>query len=171
MARSLIGVLIAGLALGACDSGTEVPDGFTEAEAGPVAFAHPEDWTEGSPTGGAELQIEGPESEGGTQTGVQVFVDEGEGDPAARAAALAAELRTSFEDFEVVEQTETEVDGADSATLLEYTFAGPNGDTVRSWDVVAAGSDGEQVIFRVAGSEGDLDEDTAQQIVGTLRLK
>ncbi|CAN5650985.1 hypothetical protein BH20ACT23_BH20ACT23_14670 [soil metagenome] len=167
MMRALIGLMVAGLVLAACDSGPDVPDGFTGAEAGPVTFAHPEDWSEGSPTGGAELQIEGPESAGGTQTGVQVFVADEEGDPAARATALAAELRTTFEEFEVVEQSETDVDGAESATLLEYTFAAPEGD-VHSWDILAAGPEGEQVIFRVAGSEGDLDEDTAQQILDTL---
>lgn len=120
MARLLIGLSIGALLMTACDSGPEVPDGFTEAAAGPVTFAHPEDWTEGSPTGGAELQIEGPD--GGAQTGIQVFVDDEQGDSAARATALAAELRTTFEDFEVVGQTDTEVDGADSATLLEYSF-------------------------------------------------
>lgn len=166
MARALIGLMMAGVLLAACDSGPEVPDGFTEAEAGPVTFAHPEDWTDRSPTGGAELQIEGS----GAQMGVQVFVDEEEGDPAARATALAAELRTTFEDFEVVQQSEVEVDGAQSATLLEYTFTRPEGGTVHSWDLLAAGPDGEQVIFRVEGSEEDLDEDTAQEILDTLSL-
>jgi hypothetical protein len=167
MARALIGLVVAGVLLAACDSGTEVPDGFTEAEAGAVTFAHPEDWTEGSPTGGAELQIEGPEGDGTAQTGVQVFVADEEGDPAARATALAAELRTTFDEFEVVEQSETEVDGAESATLLEYTFTTPEGD-VHSWDILAVGPDGEQIIFRVAGSEEDLDEETAQEILDTL---
>lgn len=168
MARLLIGLVIGGLLTTACDSGPEVPDGFTEAATGPVTFAHPEDWTEGSPTGGAELQIEGPE--GGVQTGIQVFVDDEQGDPAARATALAAELRTTFEDFEVVGQTDTEVDGSESATLLEYTFAA-EGASVHSWDVVAEGPDGEQVIFRVAGSEDGLDEDTAQRILDTLSFR
>ena len=164
MTRALIGLMMAGFILVGCDSGPEVPDGFTEAEAGPVTFAHPEEWTEGSPTGGAELQIEGPDGE----NGVQVFVDDEEGDPAARATALAAELRTTFEDFDVVGQSDTEVDGAQSATLLEYTFIRPEGGTVHSWDVLAEGSDGEQVIFRVEGSEDDLDEDTVQEILDTL---
>ena len=169
MTRLLIGLMMAGFILVACDSGAEVPDGFTEAEAGPVTFSHPEDWTESAATGGAELQIESPGDEG-ARGGVQVFVDDEEGDPAARATALAAELRTSFEDFEVVEQSETEVDGAQSATLLEYTFTGVEGATIHSWDVLAAGSDGEQVIFRVAGSEEDLDEATAREILETLNL-
>ncbi len=169
MARLVIGLMLAGIILAACDSGPEVPDGFAEAQAGPVTFAHPENWSESSPAGGAELQIEGPASDGGAQTGVQVFVADEEGDPAARATALAAELRTTFEEFEVIEQSETEVDGAESATLLEYTFAAPEGD-VHSWDVLAAGPDGEQVIFRVAGSEEDLDEETAQEILDTLSI-
>ncbi len=164
MARALIGLMMAGFILVACDSATEVPDGFTEAEAGPVTFAHPENWTEGSPAGGAELQIEEPDGD----SGVQVFVDNEEGDPAARATALAAELRTTFEDFEVVGQSETEVDGAQSATLLEYTFTRPEGGTVHSWDVLAAGSDDEQVIFRVEGTEDELDEDAVQEIIDTL---
>ena len=164
MARLLIGLIMAGFILVACDSGTEVPDGFTEAEAGPVTFAHPENWSEGSPTGGAELQLEGPD--GGS--GVQVFVDDEQGDPAARATALAAELRTTFEDFEVVGQSDTEVDGAQSATLLEYTFTRQEGGTVHSWDVLAEGSDDEQVIFRVEGSEGDLDEEEVQEILDSL---
>ncbi|MDQ3771342.1 MAG: hypothetical protein M3343_04530 [Actinomycetota bacterium] len=167
MARLLIGLVIGGLMTG-CDSGPEAPDGFTEAAAGPVTFAHPEDWTEGSPTGGAELQIEGPE--GGVQTGIQVFVDDEAGDSAARATALAAELRTTVEDFEVLGQADTEVDGADSAALLEYSFAS-EGALVHSWDVVAEGPDGEQVIFRVAGSEDILDEDTAERILDTLSFK
>jgi len=54
MARLLIGLSIGALLMTACDSGPEVPDGFTEAAAGPVTFAHPNDWTEGSPTGGAD---------------------------------------------------------------------------------------------------------------------
>ena len=107
MARLLVGLLIGALLMTACDSGPEVPDGFTEAAAGPVTFAHPEDWTEGSPTGGAELQIEGPD--GGAQTGIQVFVDDEQGDPAARATALAAELRTTVEDFEVAGQADTQL--------------------------------------------------------------
>ena len=164
MARALIGLMVAGLILVACDSGPEVPDGFTEAEAGPVTFAHPEEWTEGSPTGGAELQIEGPDA----GAGVQVFVDDEEGDPAARATALAAELRTTFEDFEVVGQSDTEVDGVQSATLLEYTFTRPEGGTIHSWDVLAEGPDGEQVIFRVEGTEDELDEDAVQEIIDTL---
>ncbi len=40
-----------------------------------------------------------------------------------------------------------------------------------SWDVVAEGPDGEQVIFRVAGSEDILDEDTAERILDTLSFK
>ncbi|MPZ91374.1 MAG: hypothetical protein GEU68_07065 [Actinobacteria bacterium] len=168
MARTLIGLVMAGLLLTGCDSGPEVPDGFTEAEAGPVTFAHPEDWREGSPTGGAELQIEGPEGTGGARTGLQVFVADEAGDPAARATALAAELRSSFEEFEVVGQSDTEVDGAQAATLLEYTFTRPEGGTVHSWDVLAEGPGGEHVIFRVEGSEEDLDEDTAQEILDTL---
>ena len=168
MARLLIGLSILCLLLMSCNSGPEVPDGFTEAETGPVTFAHPEDWSEGSPSGGAQLQIEASEDEGGATTGVQVFVDEEEGgDPAARATALAAELRTSVEDFEVIEQAETEVDGAESATLLEYSFSTPEG-TAHSWDILAEGPDGEQVIFRVAGNEDNLSEDTASQILDTL---
>jgi len=170
MARLLIGLSIACLLLVACNSGTEVPDGFTEAESEPVTFAHPEDWSEGSATGGAQLQIVAPDSEGGAQTGVQVFVDEESGDPAARATALAAELRTTVEDFEVIEQAATEVDGAEAATLLEYTFTTTDG-TAHSWDVLAEGPDGEQVIFRVAGSEDDLSEETAQQILDTLSFE
>ena len=169
MARLMIGLLMAALLFAACDSGTEVPDGFTEAESPPVTFAHPEDWTEGSPAGGAELQIEGPGDEG-ARSGIQVFVDDEEGDPAARATALAAELRTTFEDFEVVGQSETEVDGSESATLLEYTYTRPEGGTVHSWDILALGPDGDQVIFRVEGAEDDLDEDTAQQILDTLSI-
>jgi hypothetical protein len=170
MARLLIGLSIACLLLAACDSGTEVPDGFTEAEADPVTFAHPEDWSEGSSTGGAQLQIEASESDGGATTGVQVFVDEEGGDPAARAAALAAELRTTVEDFEVIEQADTEVDGAESATLLEYSFTTPDG-TAHSWDILAEGPDGEQVIFRVAGNEENLSKDTATQILDTLSFE
>ncbi len=102
MARLLIGLLIGAPLMTACDSGPEVPDGFTEAAAGPVTFAHPEDWTEGSPTGGAD------------------------------------------------------------STLLEYSFDS-EGASVHSWDVVAEGPDGEQVILRVAGSEDGLDEDTAER--------
>jgi hypothetical protein len=170
MARLLIALSIACLLLAACDSGTEVPDGFTEAEADPVTFAHPDDWSEGSPTGGAELQIVAPENEGGETTGVQVFVDEEGGDPAARATALAAELRTTVEDFEVIEQSDTEVDGAESATLLEYSFTAPEG-TAHSWDVLAEGPDGEQVIFRVAGNDDNLADDTARRILDTLSFE
>lgn len=170
MTRLMMGLLMAGLLLAACDSGTEVPDGFTEAESNPVTFAHPEDWSEGSATGGAQLQIVAPENEGGAQTGVQVFVDEEGGDPAARATALAAELRTTVEGFEVIEQADTEVDGAESATLLEYSFTTPEG-TAHSWDVLAEGPDGEQVIFRVAGGEDTIDEATAQEILGTLSFE
>jgi len=169
MTRLLFVLLLSGVLLAACNSGTEVPDGFTEAEAGPVTFAHPEDWSETSATGGAALQIEGP-SAAGVQTGVQVFVDEQGGDPAARASALAAALRTSFEDFEVNEQTESEVEGAEAATLLEYTFAA-DGTTVRSYDVLAEGPDGDQIIFRVAGAENDLDADTAGEIIDTLSFE
>ena len=168
MARLLIGLSIACLFFAACDSGTEVPDGFTEAESDPVTFAHPEDWSEGSPAGGAQLQIEASE---GATTGVQVFVDDEEGgDTAARATALAAELRTSVEDFEVIEQAEAEVDGAESATLLEYSFTTPDG-TAHSWDVLAEGPDGDQIIFRVAGNEDDLSEETATQILDTLSFE
>jgi hypothetical protein len=168
MARLLIGLSILSLLLVSCNSGPEVPDGFTEAEASPVTFAHPEDWSEGSPSGGAQLQIEASEEVGGATTGVQVFVDEEEGgDPSARATALAAELRTSVEDFEVIEQAETEVDGAESATLLEYSFSTPEG-TAHSWDILAEGPDGEQVIFRVAGNEDNLSQETATQILDTL---
>jgi len=170
MARLLTGLSILFLLLAACESGPEVPDGFTEGEAGPVTFAHPEDWSEGSPTGGALLQIEAPEDEGGAETGVQVFVDEEGGDPAARASALAAELRTTLEDFEVTEQAPTEVEGAESATLLEYSFSTPEG-TAHSWDVLAEGPDGEQVIFRVAGSEDNLTEETAREILDTLSFE
>ena len=170
MARLLIGLSLVWLLLASCDSGTEVPDGFTEAEARPVTFAHPEDWSEGSPTGGAQLQIEASEDEGGARTGVQVFVDEEGGDPAARASALAAELRTTLDDFEVIEQAETEVDGAKSATLLEYSFSTPEG-LGHSWDVLAEGPDGEQVIFRVAGNEDNLSEDTATRILDTLSFE
>ena len=99
--------------------------------------------------------------------GFSLFVDEEGGDPAARASALAAELRTTVEDFEVIEQAETEVDGAESATLLEYLFTTPEG-TAHSWDILAEGPDGEQVIFRVAGNEDNLSEDTATQILDTL---
>ncbi len=67
-------------------------------------------------------------------------------------------------------QADTEVDGADSATLLEYSFHS-EGAPVHSWDVVAEGPDGEQVIFRVAGSEDILDEDTAERILDTLSFK
>jgi hypothetical protein len=170
MVRALMGLMVAALLLPGCDSGAEVPDGFTEAETGPVTFAHPDDWTEGSATGGAELQIEAPEDEAGAPIGIQVFVDNEEGDPAARATALAAELRTTFDDFEVVGQSDTEVDGAESATLLEYTFTRPEGGTVHSWDVLAVAPGGEQVIFRVEGSDDGLDEDTAQEILETLSL-
>ena len=170
MTRLAIVLLLSGVLLAACNSGTEVPDGFTEAEAGPVTFAHPEDWSETSATGGAALQIEGPSGAGGVQTGVQVFVDEQGGDPAARASALAAALRTSFEDFEVTEQTESEVEGAEAATLLEYTFDA-DGTTVRSYDVLAEGPDGDQIIFRVAGAENELDADTAGEIIDTLSLE
>ena len=171
MARLLIGLSIACLFLAACDSGTEVPDGFTEAESDPVTFAHPEDWSEGSPTGGAQLQIDASEGDGGATTGVQVFVDEEEGgDTAARATALSAELRTSVEDFQVIEQAEAEVDGAESATLLEYSFTTPDG-TGHSWDILAEGPDGDQVIFRVAGNEDDLSEETATQILDTLSFE
>ena len=97
-------------------------------------------------------------------------MDAEEGGSAARASALAAELRTTFEDFEVVGQTDTEVDGADSATLLEYSFDS-EGASVHSWDVVAEGPDGEQVILRVAGSEDGLDEDTAERLLDTLSFK
>jgi hypothetical protein len=169
MARLLIGLSLVCMLLAACNSGPEIPEGFTEAEADP-AFAHPEDWSEGSPTGGALLQIVAPEDEGGAQTGVQVFVDEEGGDPAARASALAAELRTTLEDFEVIEQAPTEVDGAESATLLEYSFSTPEG-AAHSWDVLAEGPDGEQVIFRVAGSEDNLSEETARQILETLSFE
>ena len=167
MARLLIGLLIVSLLLVSCNSGPEVPDGFIEAEASPVTFAHPDSWSAGSPSGGAQLQIEASEDEGGATTGVQVFVDEEGGDPAARASALAAELRTTVEDFEVIEQAETEVDGAESATLLEYSFTTPEG-TAHSWDILAEGPDGEQVIFRVAGNEDNLSEETATQILDTL---
>jgi hypothetical protein len=170
MARPLIGLWIACLLLAACDSGTEVPDGFTEAEADLVTFAHPQDWSEGSATGGAKLQIVAPDDEGGETTGVQVFVDDESGDPAARATALAAEVRTSVEDFEVIEQADTEVNGAERATLLEYSFTTPEG-TVHSWDILAEGPDGEHVIFRVAGNEDDLSEATAGQILDTLSFE
>ena len=169
MARLLMGLLMAALLLAACDSGPEVPDGFTEAEAPPVTFAHPEDWTEGSPAGGAVLQIEAPGEEG-APSGIQVFLEDEAGDPAAMATAMAAELRTTFEDFDIVGQSEIEVDGSESATLLEYTYTRPEGGTVHSWDVVALGPDGEQVIFRVEGAEDDLSEDAANQILDTLSI-
>jgi hypothetical protein len=166
MARALMASLFAGLLLVACESGPEIPEGWQEAQTGPVSFAHPEDWNEGSATGGAALQIEGP----ATGTGIQVFVSEEQGDSAARASALVAELRTTLGGFELTEQSETEVDNAESATLVEYTFEGDDGGSVRSWDVVAEGPEGDQVIFRVAGGENDLDEDTAQQVLDSLSL-
>jgi nucleotide-binding universal stress UspA family protein len=166
MSRAVTASLIAGLLLVACDSGPEIPEGWQEAETGPVTFAHPEDWNEGSAEGGAELQIEGPES----GTGIQVFVSDEEGDSAARATALVAELRTTLEGFELAEQTETEVDNAESATLVEYSFDGEGG-SVHSWDIVAEGTEGDQIIFRVAGGEDDLDGDTAQQVLDSLSLQ
>jgi hypothetical protein len=167
MSRVVTASLMAVLLLVACDSGPEIPEGWQEAETGPVTFAHPQEWNEGSAEGGAALQIEGPES----GTGIQVFVSEEEGDSAARATALVAELRTTLQGFELSEQTETEVDNAESATLLEYSFDDDEGSSANSWDIVAEGPGGEQIIFRVAGGEDDLDDDTAQQVLDSLSLQ
>jgi hypothetical protein len=168
MSRAVTASLIVAVLLPVgCNSGPEIPEGWQEAETGPVAFAHPQGWNEGSAEGGAALQIEGPES----GTGIQVFVSEQEGDSAARATALVAELRTTLQGFELAEQTETEVDNAESATLLEYSFDGDDGGSVHSWDIVAEAPEGEQIIFRVAGGEDDLDDDTAQQVLDSLSLQ
>ncbi len=163
----------AALGLGACN-GTEVPDGFVEAEAGPARFAHPEDWTELDEAGrveGADAQIEAPSGEGATPAGILVFTEPATG---AEFEGLVRNAKTSysdsFPDFEMVEETDIDVAGAEETVLLEYTYSTDTGETARSYDVLTT-SDDDETVFRVAGPEDSLDDGLARQIIDTLTFE
>ncbi len=167
---------VCGLALlGAvgCNDSVEVPEGFVEAQAGPARFAHPEDWSEVSEDeriADAAAHIETPAGDAGTPTGILVFTSPDEGRSlGGRVQNAKGSLLTTFPDFEVTDEGEVEVPGAEGAVLLEFTYTTDAGETAISFDVIT-GTDDDEVVFRVAGPEESLDESLARQIIDTLTL-
>jgi len=162
------------LGASACDGGVEVPAGFVEAEAGPVRFAHPEDWTEADAADrieGAIAQFQTPTEGDATPAGILVFAS-----PATEAEfeGLVRNDKTSysntFSDFDMVDETDIEVAGAEEAVLLEYTYSTDAGENAHSYDVLTVTAE-DEAVFRVAGPEDLLDEDLARQIIDTLSFE
>lgn len=154
-----------------CDDSVETPEGFAEAGAGPLGFAHPEDWTEtpeAESMSDATAQFLAPLDDADSPTGILVFSSPEEGrELDGRVQNAKASYPSTFPDFEVVEETDLEVPGAEGAVLLEFTYTTDADEDAHSFDVIT-GSEDEEVVFRVAGPEDALDEDLARRIIDTL---
>lgn len=171
MISALCGFALLGTA--GCDDSVEVPEGFVEAQSGPASFAHPEDWSEvseGERIADAQAQFEAPAGDADPPTGILVFTSPDEGRSLeGRVQNTKESFPTTFPDFEVTGETDIEVSGAEGAVLLEFTYTTDAGGTARSFDVIT-GTEEDEVVFRVAGPEGSLDEGLARQIIDTLTL-
>lgn len=175
MRLRLAAVLAAGGALlTGCTGGSDVPEGFAEGKASNVSVAHPKDWsvTSTGATYQAELRA------GGKTTAVVSArrIDVRSGD--ARGA-LATELtgpQMSWFGYAVKGIQDLEIEGAESAARLNYTYRDPREKGIATGP--ATGADiavvvpGRKVdLVRITWSNGALSADQVNKIVSSVRYQ
>lgn len=169
--------LLAGALFSGCALFNRPPQGFQRASAGEVSFVYPETWREVTQEGdnsgvpfAAELRRDGRVV---AQVGVLDDVTD-KPDVVLAAHTAIATMQVSRADFHVKGLDVVEVDGADDARRLNYTYSinekGGNVTPARGIDVAALGPNQTPVVVRVNWLTGRVTAGTVEQIVTSVSV-
>lgn len=179
MVRLRTAVVAAALLLTGCDGGgAAVPEGFTRFDSDTFALSHPEDWEVGQQGGRDSLTALGEVSPQGIPEAAIVEIDPTfSGNFDVAIGGLQDLARVELPEFTVVSEEEVEVDGAQTARLLETTYLGTEEGgaeatvPMRQLDLLAL--NGEEILYylRVNAPQELYDAETSRQIVDSFTLK
>ncbi|MQA96848.1 MAG: hypothetical protein GEV11_20200 [Streptosporangiales bacterium] len=175
---ALQGPVLAGLAvltgltvLAGC-GGAEPAEGLTRAETSAVTVDYPSGWVKGDPAqaGSSVTFVARQGAADAPDAQLAVLEKPVKASTASLAAAAMGTARATGQAGRETKRTQAEVEGADEALRVDYTYtlrdAGARGVGV---DLVAV-KDRDVFVVRITGVQGRLDPGTIDAIVASMRL-
>lgn len=170
-------VLAVALLLAGCGGGeAAVPEGFTRFDSDTFSLSHPEGWEVGQQGLGDSYTALGDTGAQGIRQGAAVEIDPTfSGNFEVAIGGLKDLATVERPEYALVSEEEVEIDGAQTARLLESTYLGTGEGTeptvpMRQLDLFAL--NGEEILYylRVNAPEELYDETTAREIVDSFTL-
>jgi hypothetical protein len=169
--------LLAGTLLSGCGLLSRPPDGFQETSADDVSFVYPETWREATPKASNSGVAFAAELRRGGRTVAQVAVLEDitdQPDVVFAAHTAIAGMQMTRPEFHVKELDDIDVEGADDARRLNYTYSvtgkGETATPARGIDITTLGPYQAPVVVRVNWLTGHVPPATIEQIVTSVSV-
>lgn len=178
MSKGIVVVLMVAALLAGCGGQDEVPEGFERFDSETFSVLHPQDWEVGQRADqGESLTIFGETGPAGVRQAAIVKISpifSGNFDVAMDGLNDLANIE--FEDRELLQNVDVEVEGARQARLLESTYRGEGIDSdelvdMHQFDLFMVSQDEIVYYLRVNAPVELFEDETFRTIVDSFELK